>query len=383
MPVRLSFLLLPPLCLALHWLATLALEPRATVPGCALAFLLHLSSVHLALELLVKSQSRGSVRLSTRGAHIDVGTRLVVVSKRLQGFHPDHLFEYSHIGLSAWGYLPVLLAWLLAVPRAHPVSHLHAVAAATALTALCWLAPFHLIALAYTGRDGDIHGFGLNIYATLSCGGRRFEGERFFAMDWHQEKLAERGPDGRWLPRAQQRTVLWPHLHLCFRRLEFWPWVLEPTDAMADAMADAQRRRGEARAEKAQRPVAAGVLVADLQSAVDRAERGACSGFASLGLLLASRAASDDAQDGGLGGAEAQDTRLRRAGAQLSQQLASQAADEVAARLAAEERGPVLEAAAGLAGRRVGQAIGEARRQLAADYARCCTGGPQVPASPK
>lgn len=109
----------------------------------------------------------------------------------------------------------------------------------------------HACAFAYTGREGAVHGFGLNLYATGEWGGRHFDGERLLALDWHDEKLAERGKDGRWLPRSKMRTVCWPHIHLCAWRLEFWPWVREPTDACTLAMAEAQRARERRRQEQA------------------------------------------------------------------------------------------------------------------------------------
>merc|ERR1711933_361129 len=72
------------------------------------------------------------------------------------------------------------------------------------------------------------NGFGWNVYYRGICAGRSFNGERFFAIDWHEEKVPERGPDGLWIPRSQMRTVCRPHVHMCWRRLDFWPWSWEP-----------------------------------------------------------------------------------------------------------------------------------------------------------
>ena len=345
--MRLTFAALPVICVSL-----VLLSRRVRWP--AVEFAILLSCSQLALELVIKSQSRGSVRFATRRDEMSLSTQIIILAKRLQGFHADHLFEYSHIGLQPLGYVPVFLAWLVTLLRI--LEAWQAVAGATMLTTVCWLVPLHLITLSYTGRDGEIHGFGFNVYARLSACGHRFEGERFFAIDWHNEKLPERGPDGRWLPRSQQRTVRWPHMHLCFLRLEFWPWIRVPTDAMADAMADAQRKRTESRAAKAQRQVAAGVQLADLQAAVEQAERDACAGFPSLGHLLASRASSraDD---------ETPEAALRLLAAELSRQIGRHAARSFAAD--SEPPPEALQGAAtSLAGRLVGQAIPEARRQV-------------------
>ena len=350
--MRFTFLALPIICTAL---VLLSRQVRWQV----VEFLMLLSCAQLALELLIKTQSRGSVRFAMRnGEEMSLSTHLIIFAKRLQGFHTDHLFEYSHIGLQPIGYVPVFLSWLATLLRTSYFSS-HAIAGATMLTIMCWFVPLHLITMSYTGRDGEIHGFGFNVYARLSVRGRRFEGERFFAADWHDEKLPERGSDGRWLPRPQQRSVRWPHLHLCFLRLEFWPWVREPTDAMADAMADAQAKRAEARAAKAQRQVAAGVQLADLQLAVEQAEISARGGLPSLGHLLASRASSSRPR----ADEQTADAALRLLAAELSRQIGQCAAHT----FAVDDEPPpgaLQEAATSLAGRLVGQAIPEARRQV-------------------
>ena len=131
-------------------------------------------------------------------------------------------------------------------------------------------------------------------------------------------------------------------------------------------MADAQRKRGEARGAKAAQAVAPGVQMSELEDAVARAEDDACEGFGSLGRLLASRAAEGDGQEG------SQDARLRGLAAQLSRQLGLQATREVAAGLrdlSAEEHEHLRDVANGLAGRRIGKAIAEARRCINAGAA--------------
>ena len=346
--MRLSFAALPVICV------TLVLLSRR-VHWAVVECLMLLSCAQLALELLIKTQSRGSVRFATRSSdEMSLSTHVIILAKRFQGFHTDHLFEYSHIGQQPLGYVPVWLAWLATLLRRLEAGH--AVAGATALTTVCLLVPLHLITLSYTGRDGEIHGFGFNVYARLSVCGRRFEGERLLAIDWHNEKLPERAAGGRWLPRSQQRTVRWPHLHLCFLRLEFWPWIREPTDAMADAMADAQRKRTESRAAKTQRRITAGVQLADLQVAVEQAGRDTCAGFPSLGHLLASRASSraDD---------QTPEAALRLLAAELSRQIGQHAAHS----FAVDDEPPpeaLQDAATSLAGRLVGQAIPEAKRHV-------------------
>ena len=122
-----SWALLTLACVCLHLLAR-----RSSWP---LAYVLHLSCLNLALELVVKRHSRNNVRQATRGATLDADTQIVVMCKRLQGFHSEHLFEYAFIGRQWLGVLPSLVAWQLA---------LGSPAAAAALTAACYWAPFHL-----------------------------------------------------------------------------------------------------------------------------------------------------------------------------------------------------------------------------------------------
>ena len=122
---------------------------------------------------------------------------------------------------------------------------------------------------------------------------------------------------------------------------------------------------------QAAREVAPGVLASDLEAAIDTAVSDACSaaGVGSLAQLMASQAAAPSAGDGGGGdpgggggdeAAPSSAARLRECAARLSRQLGLQATVHAAAHLVGEEaRQPVLDAAMGLAGRRVGQAMAE------------------------
>ena len=339
-----------------------------------LSFALCLAAMQLALDTVTKSTARGAVRFAaTRSGKMDSRTRFTILCKRLQGFHPDALFEYRKVGQCPLGYVPVFASWLLSllVCSQQPIST--AYAAAAMLTLASYAIPLHAITLGYTGRDGNIHGFGFNLYS--SAGG--FDGERFFAIDWHEEKLAERGSDGRFLPRSRQRTVRWPHVHLCALRLEFWPWLLEPTTACADAMAEHARMRANVKAAKSQRSIAQGIDMAALEMALDEAVAAACSATGdgglttasnetpeALGRLLARRA---HAAVRGAPGHQAQPLAAHVAA--LSRELASGAllrATTGGGDLSEAERQTVLEVGRRLAGQRVGKSLPEARRVLRA-----------------
>jgi hypothetical protein len=86
-------------------------------------------------------------------------------------------------------------------------------ALSVALTLFFFYCPYYPLAISYA------NGFGWNIYFQGVFDGRNYNGERLFAIDWHAEKLPEKGHT-----RSQMRTVCWPHVHMCWLRLEFWPW---------------------------------------------------------------------------------------------------------------------------------------------------------------
>lgn len=110
---------------------------------------------------------------------------------------------------------------------------------------LMYRSPWYPLALTYA------NGCGWNLYYCGTWGGRNFKGERFFAVDWHEEKLPSRGDDGLWVRRSEMRTVWWPHVHLCWRRIEFWPWVREPAMPDEQKIAELQQQREEKRQKKA------------------------------------------------------------------------------------------------------------------------------------
>lgn len=226
------------------------------------SFVLMLSAMHLFFELPVKAQGHGPLRRAASSEKQSLWIRLVVCCKLLQGFDPSHLFEYCMIGRHWAGSIPVFVAWSVSLLRHSHLSAVSSLLTATSLSMLMHFFPFHLCTFAYTGRNGAVHGFGLNLYAFGTFSGRRFEGERLLALDWHNEKLPEQGADRRWLPRGQTRTVCRPHVHLCAWHLEFWPWVRYPTDHCVTAMNEAKRAREERRQAKSQVEIEVAVATA-------------------------------------------------------------------------------------------------------------------------
>ena len=213
-----------------------------------LSFLAILSAGQVLLELAVRATDAGRLNTSLRNdvQSNSVSARLISLFKELQGFSSECLFEYRRIGGNWKPYFLVFIAWRVSLQmhstlvkdEPGPLTVRQGLEAllvsrhtsrALILTMLCKLSPLHCLFRAYNGREGDIHGFGWNLYYKGDCRGQHFDGERFFALDWHQEKLVERGPEGQWKPRSEMRTVFWPHVHMCFWSLEFWPWVREPT----------------------------------------------------------------------------------------------------------------------------------------------------------
>ena len=329
MGVRL--LALAPVPMLLLWV----LAPHMPLP---LRYLVILSAAQLGLDLVVKSRASGTMRHSIRQG--ELSTVLVRWSKRLQGFHPDHLFEYREIGSDWSGCILVFAAWL----GVFNVTSIQKAALVMALTAAMHLLPVHTIALLYTGRDGRVHGAGLNVY--IHCG--RFQGERWLALDWHEEKLSERGSDGRYLPRSRQRTVNWPHVHLCAWQLEFWPWDSNPTDANTTArQMQAQQREGM-RLVRQQRDLGAGIDLLALEVAMEKAASGA-----NLPTRLTS-------------GMAVSELALELAQSAVGFALAAAGVAEKTNKARHDEAHQVLlDAARSLAGRRVGQALGHMRKASA------------------
>jgi len=173
---------------------------------------------------------------------------LFAILKRLQGFVRESFTgcrfsgvpRYERMGSSVWGYVLVWLSLCWAQVRAE-TSRGFVCASATSLTALLYASPIYPLAISYA------NGFGWNIYYRGVCRGRCYNGERVFAIDWHEEKLQEKGSDGRWLPRSQMRSVCWPHVHLCWLRLEFWPWSLEPPMPDDETLRGMRQERQEAK----------------------------------------------------------------------------------------------------------------------------------------
>lgn len=158
--------------------------------------------------------------------------------KRLQGFAGDH-FSYHCMGFSAWGYVSVFASVSLALCRAR-LSTVGAAASSLVVTLALYRSPWYPLALTYA------NGFGWNVYFRGSWNGIHFEGERFFAVDWHEEKLPERCSEGgSWIARSHMRTVCWPHVHMCWRRLDFWPWETEPRMPSEEDMTALRAKRTE------------------------------------------------------------------------------------------------------------------------------------------
>jgi len=251
--------------------STCALATYCTSWPLLLPCLFTLSGMQLLLDMVVKSTPKGQVLVAQQSGVGVSSIKLPVVCKRLQGFHPDHHLEFKRIGGHWSAYILVAVSWAVTLYMHANIALSECLLDVLGLTILCYFVPLYTILLAYTGRDGNIHGFGLNVYAFLQCGGHRFEGERFLAIDWHPEKLVEQRADGSSVPRSEMRSVTWPHLHLCFWRLEFWPWDCQPTDAVAVAIAEKQKQRKEQRASAPVKMVTKDVDEQALTAAVELA----------------------------------------------------------------------------------------------------------------
>ena len=130
-------------------------------------YLFTISASQLLLELVVKTTPRGQVRVGANSGFEQHWLRFVVACKRLQGFHPDHHFEFVAIGEHWSAYTLVFFSWFSTLSVHTDLRGLPFVGVLLGLTVLCYLVPMYTIALAYTGQAGEIHGFGFNIYASF------------------------------------------------------------------------------------------------------------------------------------------------------------------------------------------------------------------------
>jgi hypothetical protein len=210
-----------------------------------------------ATVLASAGRSDGQTIRSTLGRRGAVGTAFGTASrsvllavKRLQGHTADDPFQYVSMGQSWVGYAVPFVSWVYALR--FTTDRRTAAAVALGLTTVLRLSRFYPLVLVYTGGGGLLttHGGGINIYYTGDTRSRYFDGERFFALDWHAEKLSERGEDGRFAPRAQQRSVVWPHAHMCWLGLEFWPWSKEIGQSERHEIQEQRRQAREVRANR-------------------------------------------------------------------------------------------------------------------------------------
>lgn len=236
---------------------------------CPVTFWLWLSAWQLLLSIcsFLVVAHLGDIEDSVRNgikAPTSISLSLLSGIKRLQGFANDH-FCYEQMGFSLWGYVVVLLSSFqaLALHVQRPACLLFAVAAVFTLC-LYW-SPWYPLMLTYA------NGFGWNVYYRGTIANRSFDGERFFAIDWHEEKLPEKGPDGLWMPRSQMRTVCWPHVHMCWQRLEFWPWFRVPSMPDEAELAELRKQREQTKQRRAAKKEAGAVLKVLAQDVLDAA----------------------------------------------------------------------------------------------------------------
>lgn len=154
---------------------------------------------------------------------------LLSILKRLQGFCRESFTgesfsgppKYECMGSSPWGYIVICmsLVWALLLHVSWDLRM--TLALSVALTLLFYCCPCYPLAISYA------NGFGWNIYFQGVFDGRYYNGERLFAIDWHEEKLPEKG-------------------------LEFWPWnQAAPVRAADEQMMWVKRReRKEANERK-------------------------------------------------------------------------------------------------------------------------------------
>eukprot|EP00035_Acanthoeca_spectabilis_P028656 m.471574 g.471574 ORF g.471574 m.471574 type:complete len:339 (+) comp31261_c0_seq1:149-1165(+) len=233
---------------------------RSTAAVSLLRFGGTLVATQLGLDLLATVLA-GAARTDGRAVRTSLSTptsgpastrlirSLLLIVKRLQGHSAEHPFQYYHMGHSTAGYIVPLMCWLRVLRDCK-----HGRLIAAALTTAIALSGCYPLALFYTGGGGlaTIHGCGLNVYYSGPARRRHFDGERFFALDWHAEKLSERGPEGRFLTRAAQRTVVWPHVHMCWLGLEFWPWTSEISQEIRDEIRQQRSQIRQARLNRRQ-----------------------------------------------------------------------------------------------------------------------------------
>jgi hypothetical protein len=274
-----------------------ALASGLSIMHAVAAFFFALASFQLWVAVLVQAARSRACAPAT-----------VAPLKALIGFpthRPELAFKYEEIGSHWRGYISVWGCWVAVLCARHgrlPLAALQALV----LAYLAKLSPCYCIMLTYPGRDGNVHGAGWNLYWRGRLAGRRWNGERLLALDWHAEKLVERNADGGWKRRGEMQTVCWPHLHLCHLGLEFWPWQREPPVDWSSPEAlrlrkDGKRAKEEARAKKdaakaARRPhAAAAAKAAPAVGAACAAAVGDLGGRAALVALLQGGASVEDA----------------------------------------------------------------------------------------
>eukprot|EP00930_Biecheleria_cincta_P049787 TRINITY_DN34992_c0_g1_i1.p1 TRINITY_DN34992_c0_g1~~TRINITY_DN34992_c0_g1_i1.p1 ORF type:complete len:376 (-),score=68.21 TRINITY_DN34992_c0_g1_i1:27-1130(-) len=222
---------------------------RNSLLWCPVTFWLLLSAWQLLLSVcgFLVVAHLGDIEDSVRNGiktPASIGLSILSGIKRLQGFGDNH-FCYEHMGFSFWGYVVVILssfhALVLHIERAPSLLFV----VASVFTLCLYWSPCYPLMLTYA------NGFGWNVYYRGTFANRSFNGERFFAVDWHEEKLPERGPDGLWMPRSRMRTVYWPHVHMCWLRLEFWPWFWVPSMPDDGELAELRKQREQTKQRRA------------------------------------------------------------------------------------------------------------------------------------
>jgi hypothetical protein len=143
--------------------------------------------------LMVDEDGANSTNYTLRGAAgrgwTSTSERAVLAIKQLQGHSAERPFEYIGMGHGWLGYVIPMACWLRALSA---LELRERVVAAVGITTALAAAGAYPLFLVYTGGEGfsTVHGGGFNVYFTGNCCGRRWDGERFFALDWHAEKVS-------------------------------------------------------------------------------------------------------------------------------------------------------------------------------------------------
>lgn len=144
--------------------------------------------------------------------HMSTGEALILLIKRLHGHSVQHPYEYVQMGQSWCGHITPLLCWLHSL-RSLPIPLPERTIAAFLLTGSVAVLGAYPLFIVYTGGEGftTVHGGGFNVYYTGECCGRRWDGERFFALDWHAEKVSEPTHSAHSVPPPNDRGYHFVH----------------------------------------------------------------------------------------------------------------------------------------------------------------------------